>query len=106
MCAVHDKILDDLVRSTRRIPPGPKSHYGAHKAAIEQFVYSYGLGERYPICSLRPTGIYGLARPVSDSKWYELVQAIAKGETVECPNGGKEVHADDVARAVEILAYG
>ena len=43
-----------------------------HKAAIEQFVYSYGLGEGYPICALRPTGIYGIARPVEDSKWFDL----------------------------------
>ncbi|REK49238.1 MAG: NAD-dependent epimerase/dehydratase family protein, partial [Planctomycetota bacterium] len=79
------------------------SHYGAHKAAIEKFVHSYGLGAGYPICALRPTGIYGLAHPATASKWFDLVAQVARGETVECRRGGKEVHVDDVARAVEIL---
>jgi nucleoside-diphosphate-sugar epimerase len=88
--------------------PGPRaswatSHYGAHKAAIEQFVHSYGFGQGYPICALRPTGIYGVARPVASSKWFDLVEAVAHGQAVECRRGGKEVHAADVAKAVEIL---
>ena len=101
-CAVHEKILDDRPLDEAH-PTSPTSHYGAHKAAIEQFVHSYGFGEGYPICALRPTGIYGIARPVKDSKWFELVQAVAQGKNVECRYGGKEVHATDVARAVEIL---
>jgi nucleoside-diphosphate-sugar epimerase len=32
-----------------------------------------------------------------------LVQAVARGESVDCHGGGKEVHASDVARAAEIL---
>jgi nucleoside-diphosphate-sugar epimerase len=101
-CAVHEKILNDRPLDETH-PTWATSHYGAHKAAIEQFVYSYGLGQGYPICALRPTGIYGIARPVEDSKWFDLVQAVAKGKSVECRRGGKEVHAADVARAVEIL---
>jgi len=101
-CAVHEVILDDRPLDETH-PTWAASHYGAHKAAIEQFVYSYGLGGGYPICALRPTGIYGLARPAQDSKWFGLVQAVAQGEPVECRGGGKEVHAADVARAVEIL---
>jgi nucleoside-diphosphate-sugar epimerase len=101
-CAVHEVILDDRPLDETH-PTWATSHYGAHKAAIEQFVYSYGLGEGYPICALRPTGIYGVARPIQDSKWFDLVQAVAQGEPVQCRGGGKEVHAADVARAVEIL---
>lgn len=101
-CAVHEKILDDRPLDETH-PTWTTSHYGAHKAAIEQFVYSYGLGEGYPICALRPTGIYGIARPIEDSRWFDLVQAVAQGRAVECRRGGKEVHAADVARAVEIL---
>ena len=52
---------------------------------------------------LRPTGIYGLAYPPRASKWYSLVERIVAGEPVECRRGGKEVHASDVARAVELL---
>ncbi|REJ67981.1 MAG: NAD(P)-dependent oxidoreductase [Planctomycetota bacterium] len=101
-CAVHEKILDDRPLDESH-PLWATSHYGAHKAAIEKFVHSYGLGAGYPICALRPTGIYGLAHPATASKWFDLVAQVARGETVECRRGGKEVHVDDVARAVEIL---
>lgn len=101
-CAVHDVILPDRPLDEAH-PLWMKSHYGAHKAAIEAFVHSYGLGEGYPICALRPTGIYGVAHPVEHSKWFGLVDAVARGEDVTCRRGGKEVHAADVARAVGIL---
>ncbi|MEP0847942.1 MAG: NAD(P)-dependent oxidoreductase [Phycisphaerae bacterium] len=101
-CAVHDVILDDRPLDETH-PLWPRSHYGAHKAALEKFVHSYGLGDGYAICSLRPTGIYGPAHPVVDSKWFDLVQSVRRGETVRVERGGKEVHAADVARAVEIL---
>ena len=101
-CAVHEQILDDRPLDETH-PLWPKSHYGAYKAAVEKFIHSYGLGEGYAICALRPTGIYGLARPVERSKWFDLVKQIADGEPVQCRRGGKEVHAADVARAVEIL---
>ena len=101
-CAVHEKILDDR-RLDESHPLWPLTHYGAHKAAIEKFIHSYGLGHDYAICSLRPTGIYGLARPAQTSKWYKLVRAVSRGEPIRPTAGGKEVHADDVASAVEIL---
>ena len=49
-CAVYEKILDDRPLDEAH-PTWPASHYGAHKAALEQFVYSYGLGMGYPICA-------------------------------------------------------
>jgi len=101
-CAVHERILDDRPLDEAH-PLWPMSHYGAHKAAIEKFVHSYGLGLHYPICALRPTGVYGVAHPAQDSKWYELVSAVVRGQTVQCAGGGKEVHAADVAKAVGIL---
>ncbi len=101
-CAVHERILDDR-KLDEAHPLWPASHYGAHKAAIEKFIHSYGIGNGYDICSLRPTGIYGLARPAPGSKWYDLVQSIKRGEPVSSPLGGKEVHAADVAKAVDIL---
>lgn len=101
-CAVHEKILDDRPLDETH-PLWPTSHYGAHKAALEKFVHSYGLGLGYPICALRPTGVYGIARPIEESRWYELVSAVVRGESVTCQRGGKEVHAQDVARAVAVL---
>lgn len=101
-CAVHEKILTDR-KLDETHPTWPKSHYGAHKAAIETFIHSYGWGEGYDICSLRPTGIYGPARPIKRSKWYDVVHAVKAGETISSAHGGKEVYAGDVAKAVAIL---
>jgi nucleoside-diphosphate-sugar epimerase len=101
-CAVHDKILDDRPLDETH-PLWPLSHYGAHKAALEAFVHSYGFGLGFPICALRPTGIYGLAHRAQTSKWFDLVAAVARGEDVICRHGGKEVHAADVARAAAVL---
>ncbi len=101
-CAVHDKILDDRPLDETH-PLWPASHYGAHKAALEAFVHSYGLGHDFPICALRPTGIYGLDHPARQSKWFDLVATVARGEDVTCRRGGKEVHAADVARAAALL---
>ena len=44
-----------------------------------------------------------MTRPAEHSKWFDLVQSAVRGETVDCQKGGKEVHAADVAKAVEIL---
>jgi len=101
-CAVHDLILEDRPLDEAH-PLWPKSHYGAHKAAIEKFVHSFGLGMNFPVCALRPTGIYGVAHPKETSRWFELIKKVSRGEDVEVNRGGKEVHAADVARAVEIL---
>lgn len=101
-CAVHERILDDRPLDESH-PLWPTSHYGAHKAALEAFVHSYGLGDAFPICALRPCGVYGLARPASESKWFGLIRAVVAGEPVACQGGGKEVHASDVARAVQLL---
>lgn len=101
-CAVHEKILDDRPLDESH-PLWATSHYGAHKAALEQFVHSYGLGEGYPICAVRPTGVYGVNHPVQHSKWYDLIAQVVRGENVACSKGGKEVHAADVAKAVGIL---
>jgi nucleoside-diphosphate-sugar epimerase len=101
-CAVHEVILDDRPLDETH-PLWPTSPYGAHKAALEKFIHSYGLGQGWPICALRPTGIYGLAHPPSTSRWFDLVGQVMRGEPITFPKGGKEVHALDVARAVELL---
>lgn len=103
-CAVHEVILDDRPLDETH-PLWPSGHYGAHKAALEAFVHSYGLGQGWPICALRPTGIYGLGHPPQSSRWFDLVGRVARGERIESAKGGKEVHALDVARAVELLLH-
>ena len=101
-CAVHEKILDDRPLDETH-PTWTARHYGAYKAAVEQFVYSFGLGQEYPICALRPTGVYGADHPLRESKWYDLIARVLSGQSVTCESGGKEVHASDVARAVSLL---
>ena len=101
-CAVHDHILDDRPLDESH-PLWANSHYGAHKAAIEKFVHSYGLGKGFPICAIRPTGVYGVHRPIERSKWFQLVRDVADGKSVEVKKGGKEVHVEDVAKAIRLL---
>jgi nucleoside-diphosphate-sugar epimerase len=101
-CAVHEVIRDDRPLDEAH-PLWPTSHYGAHKAALEAFISSYGRGQGWPVCALRPTGIYGLAHPADASRWYDLVGRVLRGEPVASPKGGKEVHAADVARAAALL---
>jgi nucleoside-diphosphate-sugar epimerase len=101
-CAVHEVILDDRPLDEAH-PLWPTSHYGAHKAALEKFVHSYGFGQGWPICAVRPTGIYGLAHPPADSRWFDLVGQVLRGEAIHTARGGKEVHAADVARAIALL---
>lgn len=101
-CAVHDLILPGRPLDETH-PLYPKSHYGAHKAALEAFVHSYAHGHGFDICALRPCGIYGVAEPPAESKWYNLIKAVARGESVACSRGGKEVHVKDAAAAIRLL---
>lgn len=101
-CAVHEVILADRPLNESH-PLWPMAHYGAHKAAIEKFVHSFGFGENWPVCALRPTGIYGRAHPADKSRWFDIVSRVARGESFASDRGGKEVHAADVAKAVKIL---
>lgn len=118
-CGVHDVIRDDRPLDEAH-PRWPLTHYGASKAAVEMFVHSFGLPHRvdrsaapthrhlsdksaWPICALRPVGIYGLRRPPSSGKWHGIVKRVLLGEPIEDASGGKEVHAHDVAGAVEVL---
>jgi nucleoside-diphosphate-sugar epimerase len=101
-CAVHEVILDDRPLDETH-PLWPTGHYGAHKAALEKFVHSYGLGQGWPICAVRPTGVYGLAHPPAASRWFDVVGQVCHGEPINSARGGKEVHAGDVARAIALL---
>ena len=87
-CAVYDVILNDRPLDENH-PLFPSSHYGAHKAALEAFVHSYGFGQKWAICALRPTGIYGLATPPSASRWFDLVEKVMRNEPISRAKGGK-----------------
>lgn len=100
-CAVYAKILQDRELDENH-PLFPNTHYGAYKAAIEAFVSSYA-SKGFDICSIRPTGIYGIKKELGNSKWYHLVKKIKNNETVEVKRGGKEVHVEDVVKAISLL---
>lgn len=84
-------------------PATPASHYGALKASLEAFGGSLWLQDGWPVAALRPTGIYGIARPFARTKWLDLVQAVIDGADALPVRRSSEVHGEDVARAVELL---
>lgn len=70
-CAVHEIILADRPLDETH-PLWPRSHYGAHKAALEMFVHSFGFGEGWPICALRPPASMDLLirhKPAAGMSW-------------------------------------
>lgn len=101
-CAVHDVVLDDRLLDEAH-PCWPKSHYGAHKAAIEKFVHSFGHGEGFPICAIRPTAVYGIEPKFEKSRWHALLQSICQNAPTRVSGGGKLVHVSDVAKATRLL---
>jgi len=81
-------------------PLWPDSQYGALKAAEEAIA---GATRSPIVCALRPTGVYGIGFPVEQSKWYDLVQRVMQGESIDEVRAGTEVHGSDVAAGVECL---
>ena len=103
-CALHEVILDDRPLDEAH-PLWPMGHYGAYKAAVEKYVHSFGLGEGWNACSVRPTGIYGLTNLPTRSRWFDIVRDIKAGNDFQSAAGGKEVHASDVAKACDVLLH-
>lgn len=99
--AVHGKTMPgDLTESH---PLWPTTIYGAAKSAIETAIHAFGLepsDDDFCPSTVRPTSIYGIDRPIQNSRFYDLVAAIAKQEKVDLEGGGKMIHVDDLARAI------
>lgn len=87
---------------TEDIQTAPDTHYGAVKSALEAFASSLARQDGWPVCALRPTGIYGVTTPVDKSKWYGLVGDMLSGLPGPA-RGGTEVHGADVAAAINLL---
>ena len=100
--AVHDKVLTDRPLDETH-PLLPSTFYGACKASVESLVHHYGASGRMIACTLRPTSIYGVADPASESKWFDLIRHVYRGDSVTATGGSKTVHASDVAKAVVLL---
>jgi len=100
--AVHQNVAEDLPLDERH-PLWPGSLYGASKASVETLVHAYGLSGRLEIATLRPPSIVGVDDPVEKSKWFDLVRAMMRQESVDVSGGSKVVLVDDLARAIELL---
>jgi len=100
---VHQRVLGGGRPLDETHPLWPESLYGSSKAAIETMIHAFGWSGKVDACTLRPTAIYGVDDPLAQSKWYDLIAAVASGRTVSATGGSKEVHAADVARGIRLL---
>jgi nucleoside-diphosphate-sugar epimerase len=80
----------------------PDSNYGAYKAAVEAFCHSYFMSKSINTTIFRPVGIYGVNPNLAHSGWYDLIKNIKDGVDVEVVGGGKVVHVEDVAQAIDL----
>lgn len=83
------------------LPARPDTLYGQVKAEVEDALAAMA-GPDLATASLRATGIYGPPVPGHPHKWTDLFAAFDKGEAVP-PRIGTEVHAGDLAAAVQLL---
>lgn len=96
--AVYGKREAGLVL-TEDMAVRPDTHYGAAKATLEAFASSHARQDGWPVCALRPTGVYGITEPVERSKWFGLVGDCLSGKPLPV-HGGTEVHGYDVALSI------
>jgi len=99
-CAVYGYIFPDI-KLDEKHPLVPDSNYGAYKASVEAFCHSYFLSKNINTTIFRPVGIYGIDPKLAHSEWYDLIKNIKNGVDVEVVGGGKIVHVEDVAHAID-----
>lgn len=83
-------------------PCAPYTLYGETKLAVETALAAMADEHFLPV-SIRATGIYGPAGPGRAHKWAGLFEAFAARHAI-APRIGTEVHGDDLANAVRLLA--
>ena len=91
--------------------PVPDTLYGAMKLALEAHATALSAADGVCYASLRPTGVYGLATPPANSKWFDIACAVracavrdsAAAENLPPRRQSTEVHGRDVAAAVWLL---
>ncbi len=82
--------------------PHPDSLYGAVKLETEQALASLASADFIPI-SIRATGIYGSAPAGRPHKWASLFQDFLGNRPIP-PRVSTELHGDDLAAAIALLA--
>ena len=100
VAAVADILPETEGRITAAHPTRPASHYGAYKAAVEQFCLAAHLGQGRRVSIVRPCAVYGIDRQIERSHGYEIIQTLRRTGRFDRPGGGKFVHVRDVAATV------
>ncbi|BBO16632.1 nucleoside-diphosphate-sugar epimerase [Candidatus Brocadia pituitae] len=100
-CAVYGHIFPQM-KLDELHPLMPDSNYGAYKASVEAFCHSYFLSKAFDTTIFRPVGIYGINPHLAHSAWYNIVKDIKHGVNVEVSGGGKVVHVEDAAQAIDL----
>ncbi|MDN3515899.1 MAG: NAD(P)-dependent oxidoreductase [Candidatus Brocadia sp.] len=101
-CAVYGRIFPDI-KLDELHPLMPDSNYGAYKASVEAFCQSYFMSKAFDITVFRPVGIYGINPHLAHSAWYNIIKDVKHEVNVEVSGGGKVVHVEDVARAMDLV---
>ncbi|OOP57660.1 MAG: hypothetical protein AYP45_02040 [Candidatus Brocadia carolinensis] len=101
-CAVYGRIFPHI-RLDELHPLVPDSNYGAYKASVEAFCHSYFISKAFDTTIFRPVGIYGINPHLAHSAWYNIVKDIKHGVNVEVSGGGKVVHVEDIAQAIDLV---
>jgi nucleoside-diphosphate-sugar epimerase len=84
------------------LPPRPDTLYGEVKLRAEDALARLA-GPCLAVASLRATGVYGPPVPGLPHKWAPLLDDFAQGRPI-APRAATEVHADDLAEAIRLLA--
>lgn len=84
------------------LPPRPDTLYGEVKRRAEEALAQLA-GPRLRVASLRATGVYGPPVPGLEHKWARLLDDFVRGRPI-APRAATEVHADDLAEAIRLLA--
>jgi nucleoside-diphosphate-sugar epimerase len=91
-------------RITEETVTWPQSTYGAYKVAVEAHLKAYHARYQMNTSAWRPAAVYGVDPNLNRSQWFDLIQRVRRGETIDEPRGGKITHvqddADELALAV------
>lgn len=93
--SAHGRITEETVT-------WPTSTYGAYKVAVEAHLKAYHHRYGMNTSAWRPAAVYGIDPNLKRSQWYELIQRVRRGETIDEPRGGKITHVQDVADALTL----
>lgn len=100
--AVHHHMLDRWKGDVDdEHPMRPGTLYGALKASVESHLWALHASRGLSFVSLRPSAVYGIDPVLKRSIGYPILQQIRDGRAYERSGGGKFVHVDDVAVAIE-----